>query len=87
MARVKIDESLNIPKVRVTVRSDKSILNPDIIDTIFDVYDSAEKYNGRPVESKSFPERMGKRTSAEFCLIFPNRDCLKQFCDELDYIL
>lgn len=83
MAHVEIEEKINVPEVKITVRSEESLLTLDLINTVFKVYDSAEKYKGTPKEHKSFPERKGERMAAEFCLMFPNRGCLTQFCDEL----
>ena len=83
MAQVEIEEKINVPEVKITVRSDESLLNLDLINTVSKVYDLAGKYRGKPKESKSFPERNGERMAGEFCLIFPNRGCMSQFCDEL----
>lgn len=83
MAQVEIEEKLNAPEVKIIVRSDKSLADLDLIQTASEVYDLAEKYRGKPKGSKSFPERKGERMAGEFCLIFPNRGCMSQFCDEL----
>ena len=71
MARLEIEENLNIPKVRITVRSDKSLSNQDTIKTVFGVYKLAEKYRGRSIECKSFPEtREGKKNSSRILFDF-----------------
>ena len=84
MAQLQIKEIQDTKKVQVTISSDKSLLNPDIINTIYQVYDIAERYRGEPEErNRNFPERNGKRTVAEISLIFPNLGCLTQFRDDI----
>ena len=84
MAQLQIKEIQDTSKVQIIISSDESLLNPDIINMIFKVYEIAEKYRGEPEErNRNFPERNAKRTTAKICLNFPNLGCLTQFRDDI----
>lgn len=84
MAQLQIEIQENKKTAKVTISSEKSLLNPEITDMIFEVYQIAEKYRGEPEKrNQNFPERNGKRTVAQISLIFENLGCLTQFRDDI----